>query len=336
VEINVGKGCNGRCVFCLDGQVSAAQRAPMEFDELAEEIRSWAARGHRSVGFLGGEPTIHPRLVDAVALAREQGFTRIAIATNGRRLADTAFADRLMDAGLTRVTVSMHGHTAALEDRLAGVEGAYVQKVTALRHLRGRQDEGRLPDGVAVNMVLNAWNCEHLLRIQRFFCQELGIPDLRINFIRAEGNAAGSRELTPRYRDAVRQLMKAVALNETYYRATLTFGGFPICVLPRSFRRDPDLVRRYVGEYRDMDTDCSIRSEGVNSPGHLSVVDGRAHFNWKERKRHDLKSPAAACGDCAATTLCEGVWNAYLEIYGDAEFKAVDGVLPEGGAVPEA
>lgn len=335
VEINVGKGCNGRCVFCLDGQVSAAQRAPMAFEDLASEIRLWAEKGHRSVGFLGGEPTIHPHLVEAVALAREQGFTRITIATNGRRLADTDFADRLLDAGLTRVTMSMHGHTAALEDRLAGVDGAYEQKVAALRHLRRRQDEGRLPDGVAVNMVLNAWNCEHLLRIQKLICRELNIGDLRINFIRAEGNAEGSRELTPRYRVAVRQLMKAVALNEAHYGATLTFGGFPICVLPRSFRADPDLVRRYVGEYRDMDTDCSIRSEGVNSPGHLSVADGRAHFNWKERKRHDLKSPAPACAECAATPLCEGVWNAYLEIYGDAEFKAVDGVLTDVGEDPE-
>jgi MoaA/NifB/PqqE/SkfB family radical SAM enzyme len=302
----------------------------MAFVDLVAEIRSWADKGHRSVGFLGGEPTIHPRLVDAVAFARGQGFTRIAIATNGRRLADSGFTDALLDAGLTRVTVSMHAHTAALEDRLTGVKGAFAQKVDALRHLLGRQSEGRLPDGVAINMVLNAWNCEHLLRIQRFFCRELGISDLRINFIRAEGNAEGSRELTPRFGTAVRQLMKAVVLNEAHYEATLTFGGFPLCVLPRSFRRDPDLVRRYVGELRDMDTDCSIRSEGTQSPGHLSMADGRARFNWQQRKRFDLKSPVKACQECHLTALCEGVWNAYLDLYGDPEFKAV-GAIFRGG-----
>jgi len=328
VEINVGKGCNGRCVFCLDGRVSARSRAPMRFEDLAAEIHHWADRGHRSVGFLGGEPTIHPRLVDAVALARDQGFTRVAIATNGRRLADPSFTDGLLDAGLTRVTLSLHAHNAALGDRLSGVKGAFVQQVAALRHLRRRQTEGRLPDGLAVNMVLNAWNCEHLLRIQRFICTDLSISDLRINFIRAEGYAEGSRELTPRYGVAVRQLMKAVVLNEAHYGATLTFGGFPLCVLPRSFRQDPDLVRRNVGELRDMDTDCSIRSEGVHSPGHLSVADGRAHFNWQQRKRFDLKSSVAACDSCAATSYCEGVWKAYLDLYGDAEFKAVPAIFP--------
>ncbi len=328
VEINVGKGCNGRCVFCLDGRVTAAQRAMMPFDDLAEEIRHWASLGHRSVGFLGGEPTLHPRLVDAVALARQEGFTRITIATNGRRLAEPDFTDALLDAGLSRVTVSMHGHTAALEDRLSGVPGAFEQKVAALHHLRRRHQQGRLVDGVAINMVLNAWNCEHLLRIQKFFCTALGIGDLRVNFIRAEGNAAGSRELTPRYRTAVVPLMKAVALNESYYGATFTFGGFPLCVLPRSFRADPDLVRRYVGELRDMATDCSIFNEGPDSPGHITLADGRAHFNWQQRKRLDLKGAVAACAECGATAQCEGVWRAYLEIYGEQEFSAVEALLP--------
>ncbi|MFH2009458.1 MAG: radical SAM protein [bacterium] len=321
VEINVGKVCNSHCVFCLDGLSSRAQQAPMPYDEMRAEIRRWAEQGHRSVGFLGGEPTIYPQIVNAVAYAREQGYTRITLATNGRRLHRVDFTDALLAAGLTRVTISMHSHTAALEDRLTRVPGTYQKKVDAIRLLLRRQAEGQLRDGVSVNLVLNAWNYKPLLRIQKFFFTELGLRDLRINFIRAEGNAEGSRELTPRFAEVVSNLMKAVALNEAHYRHTLTFGGFPMCVLPKSFLNDPGLVRQYMGEYRDMATDCSIRSEG--NFGRVTVEDGRARFNWQERKRHDLKSRVDACGQCTVAHLCEGVWNAYLTLYGGADFEPV-------------
>lgn len=319
VEINLGKRCNSRCVFCLDGQATAAQRQPIAFEELKREIRRWADLGHRSVGFLGGEPTTYPQLVEGVAYARQQGFSRITVATNGLRLHRPEYADELLAAGLTRVTVSLHSHRAELEDRFTTVVGSFEKKTAAIHHLIRRQGAGALPDGISINMVLNAWNAPHLLQIQKFFLRELQVVDLRINFIRAEGNAEGSRELTPRYARVVSPLMKAVALNETHYRHTLTFGGFPLCVLPQAFLNDEELVRRYFGEYRDLATDCSIRSEGPH--GHVAIADQRARFNWQERKRQDLKSPIAVCGRCSAAARCEGVWNAYLELYGDEEFN---------------
>ncbi len=32
---------------------------------------------------------------------------------------------------------------------------------------------------------------------------------------------------------------------------------------------------------------------------------------------------AGACGGCAVSGRCEGVWNAYLDLYGDAELEPV-------------
>ena len=51
------------------------------------------------MGFLGGEPTIYPHIVEAVAYARSVGFTRVTIATNSTQLRRPAFADQLIAAG---------------------------------------------------------------------------------------------------------------------------------------------------------------------------------------------------------------------------------------------
>ena len=196
VEINIGKACNNRCVFCIDGLPKREDRSYMPFDQMKSELKRWHDEGHRSVGFLGGEPTTYPKIVDSVAYAKELGFTRIAIATNATKLRLHHFTDRILDAGLTRITISMHGHTAELEDKLTRVPGNFEKKVAAIEYLQEKRREGYLPDGLSVNIVLNGWNAPHLPKMMQFFYRSMGLDDLRVNFIRPEGYAEGDADLT--------------------------------------------------------------------------------------------------------------------------------------------
>ena len=85
VEINVGKICNNKCVFCLDGLPATEMRRYMPWEEMKAEIRRWYERGTRSLGFLGGEPTTYPWILDAIRFGRDLGYTRITLATNGTK-----------------------------------------------------------------------------------------------------------------------------------------------------------------------------------------------------------------------------------------------------------
>jgi MoaA/NifB/PqqE/SkfB family radical SAM enzyme len=342
VEINIGKACNNRCVFCIDGLPKREDRSYMPYPQMQSELKRWYDDGHRSVGFLGGEPTTYPKIVDSVAYARELGFTRIAIATNATKLRLTHFTDKILDAGLTRITISMHGHTAELEDRLTRVPGNFDKKVTAIRYLQKKRAEGYLPDGLSVNIVLNGWNYKYLPKMMQFFYRDMGLDDLRINFIRPEGYAEGDADLTPRHKDVMPVLLKAIILNEQHFHKVFTFGGIPYCAMPPALRNNHDLLRRYMGEYRDLSTSCSIRSDGGDlippgeKPDPLSWVKGpksttvefdeaedRARFNWQDRKKHDLKGQPDCCKSCDFEPVCEGVWKGYLEIYGTEDFRAL-------------
>ncbi len=321
IEINIGKACNNRCVFCLDGMPKKEDRSYMQFDLMKSELERWYSIGHRSVGFLGGEPTTYPKIVQSVAHAKQLGYTRIAIATNATKLRIKRFTDRILDAGLTRITISMHGHTAALEDRLTRVPGNFEKKCAAIRYLNQKRKEGYLADGLSVNIVLNGWNYKHLPKMLKFFYQTMELDDVRINYVRPEGYADGSRELTPRYTDVVPVVVKAVLLNEYHFKKTFTFGGIPICMLPAKMRSE-NILRKYMGEYRDLSTDCSIRGEGVET-GVVKLDKGRARFNWQDRKKHDLKGHPKACESCSWSAKCEGVWQGYLDIWDESEFTSL-------------
>ena len=77
VEINVGKACNNKCVFCLDGMPKKEDQRFMDYAVMQEELRRWRQSGHDSVGFLGGEPTMMaapPARVDAKASLTRAGL----------------------------------------------------------------------------------------------------------------------------------------------------------------------------------------------------------------------------------------------------------------------
>ena len=47
VEINLGKACNNRCVFCLDGMPKREDRSYLPWETLKVEMERWANSGHR-------------------------------------------------------------------------------------------------------------------------------------------------------------------------------------------------------------------------------------------------------------------------------------------------
>jgi len=316
IDVNIGRRCNLRCVFCLDGRISAKQRQWVPLDSAAEELRKGWEAGCRSMGLLGGEPTVYPDLLELLDYARGLGYQRLALYTNGVRLGDAAFCDRVVAAGVTRVGISIHSHRPDLEDRITSREGSFASKIAGLRRLVAHRRRGRLPHGLAVNPVITRLNLPHLLPMFRFFGRH-GVDDLRFNFVRAIGRAEGSRDLTPRYQDAARACVELIVQNERQGRRSLSFGDFPFCVWPWEVLGSEVLRRRYIGEFHDLVTDVSLFEAPSEDTGDLD------RFNWAERRKARLKHKFTACEGCAFYDACEGVYRCYTDIYGIDEFGAV-------------
>ncbi len=316
IDVNIGRRCNLRCVFCLDGRISSKQRQWVPLDSAREELRKGWQDGCRSMGLLGGEPTVYPHLMPLLEYARELGFERLALYTNGLRLGEAAFCDELVAAGVTRIGVSIHGHRPELEDRITRREGSFEAKLQGIRRLAAHQRRGRLAHGLAVNPVINRLNLPHLLAIFRFFARQ-GVRDFRFNFVRAIGRAEGSRELTPRYRDAARAGVELIVENERRLHRALSFGDFPFCVWPWEVLGSEVLRRRYIGEFHDLITDVALFEAPREDAEDLD------RFNWADRRRAWLKQKPPACEGCAFYAECEGVYRCYTDIYGIKEFGAV-------------
>ncbi len=151
--IRVTSACDQRCVFCGDAEALDGQVRPLE--AVVADLDAAVGDGVEGVVLSGGEPTRSPHLLRIVRAAKDRGL-RVAMTTHGRVFANRRAAAQIASAGLDEVRISMHSGRRETQDRLVGVQGAWVQALNGMRHAHA--------EGVAVvlHMVLLADNTKEL------------------------------------------------------------------------------------------------------------------------------------------------------------------------------
>jgi MoaA/NifB/PqqE/SkfB family radical SAM enzyme len=139
--ISIINSCNLRCQGCwVDVE---APRKYLEFDALDRIIRDAKRHGNSYFGILGGEPFLHPQLLDLLDAHPDAYFQ---IFTNGQLITD-AVARRLRKAGNATPLVSIEG-TGLVSDERRGRSHVLDRTLAGLENCRRH----RLITGVATSV----------------------------------------------------------------------------------------------------------------------------------------------------------------------------------------
>lgn len=113
LTIDLTNRCNMMCDPCFMDANQVGYVHELTFDEVKEILdRAIQVKPRRqlSVQFSGGEPTISPIFIDAVAYARKVGYNSVQAATNGIEFAKSKeFCRRAAEAGLRFVYLQFDG-----------------------------------------------------------------------------------------------------------------------------------------------------------------------------------------------------------------------------------
>ncbi len=149
LRLSITDRCNFRCTYCLSENVQFfAKPRLLRADEISRVARLAADLGVSKIRLTGGEPTLHPELVEIVASIRRSCDASIALITNGSLLTPTRLRE-LRDAGLARITVSIDSLQA---DRFASITRSRCSPSDVLRVIADSIAAGLTP--VKVNAVL--------------------------------------------------------------------------------------------------------------------------------------------------------------------------------------
>jgi radical SAM protein with 4Fe4S-binding SPASM domain len=111
VDLELSSLCNLRCPFCytLSEDFQAQVHATlMDFDLFTKVMDEIGDKVFAIRLSLRGEPTIHPRFLDAVRYAKSKGIKEVSTLTNGSKLTPDFFG-AAMEAGIDWITVSFDG-----------------------------------------------------------------------------------------------------------------------------------------------------------------------------------------------------------------------------------
>jgi len=269
IDLNLGYTCNINCRFCYyqnsmhDG--TSAGRKDLSTQDAKRWLLFFRRKGLDAVDLTGGEPTIRRDIVELIAYARAIGYSTVCVITNGLRLADRAFTEQMVKAGLNDILFSIHGPDAKVHDGLTRVPGSFDKLMRAIDLVREHAIILRS------NTVVSGMSAPYLEQIARLL-QYKGFD--RVNFILfnpiVEAQSSDAK-MNVNYRDASGYLKGVIdKYKHVFKRITVRYIPF---VLWLGMNRMLQILRKY-----NMTLTNGIIIGGLTSA--MAGLFGTAQFFW--------------------------------------------------------
>jgi MoaA/NifB/PqqE/SkfB family radical SAM enzyme len=293
LSIHVTDVCNSKCSFCVTSSPDT-RRDSVDYNSILEFLRANAGGEYRIVNLHGGEPTIHPRITDILQSIRRLEYPEVHLQTNALKLADAGFTRKLIELGVTKFIVSLHGDEPEIHDSQTGVRGGFLRTLEGIRNAKA---QGAL---VRTNTVITKRNLVRLPQICSLAC-DLGVDHVNVSSLHPAGKALNIvNQIMPTYGEARDQVYRAVDTVIARNRRA-TVEGFPYCVLPGRMAHQLNEERRYI----------------------RMLLRGQVIEDYDQFMLDQSRFLLATCGDCAVRRKCGGVCLQYVICAGMNEFLPV-------------
>lgn len=172
--LDVGRPCNAACVYCsVPPHGDTEGFTPLS--RFIDVVKAGRAAGCVRGILVGGEPTIYPDLWSLLEMLGDAGFAPgHVVMTNGLKLADPGFVQRLVEAGVHTAHLSVDTADEATYDRLGRTRGQFARQRAGLRNALAHPSLQAY-----VYTVVTRWNAPtlagHLTALAEL-CASLGRP----------------------------------------------------------------------------------------------------------------------------------------------------------------
>ncbi|MBP46451.1 MAG: hypothetical protein CMH53_00740 [Myxococcales bacterium] len=305
--------CDENCVFCnaTEGNTNVISSK----SQLRRILDQLPAGGLKQVIFSGGEPTLIRALPQMVGLAYERGAEDIIVQTNGVILAKPGVLERYLPyRDRLGIGFSLHAFETKASDLLTAAHDVpkiplaqrYADGLALPDPERERPDSGRLSKKlqaidaavamgfkVKITCVVMRPNLESVPDFARHCWERWGsrLDRLQFSYAMPRGNAMLNNQWAVSFSECKPYFLEAFEIGrETGMRVeTSQSAAIAPCVIP---------------EY-------------------LEHFDIYGDFGEGRVADPERVKPDHLCKDCAFDQICAGVWQRYLDVFGEQEIQAI-------------
>jgi len=295
--VKITDRCNQDCAFCLDKGVTPKMH--MTVDEINRLLDNLKLDCDQLI-FMGGETLIIKEFDRVVRHAKEIGYKAVGIATNGTFLSKDRYLERLLEAGLDYLELSLQHFDPVKLEKLTSRSFTHPRMIEALEGLEAATH--RPGFFVLFNVVMNALNRADLLELARFANERYPSFPRRYNFKAMVLRGAALKNAW------VRTPFSKVRMKEVFSYLEETKVPFwtenvPLCAAPGF-------------EWHSLNTTTRVFERTYKD---VNLEDPDSYY---DTGFHDTgKTQPTRCVGCTLRALCPGVELGYLQEYGPREFK---------------
>ena len=171
--------CNNACSHCYNARErNFPELSTADWKKILDI--TWSL-GIPHVVFTGGEPTLREDLPELIAHAEGNGQIT-GLNTNGRRLKDSAYVQRLTDAGLDHVQITVESHDAKIHDAMVNAR-AFEQTMAGVKNALTS------PLFVMTNTTMLRTNVGEIPATLDYLA-DIGVPTIGLNALIHSGHGA--------------------------------------------------------------------------------------------------------------------------------------------------
>lgn len=299
LDIKLNYHCNNKCVLCCQQDAIKNESTMLHFNDvvafLSENLSNECCNGQIcKLVLTGGEPTLHPDLINIIAAAKEMGCKTIQIQTNATRLSDNSLLEQMLSAGANSFGISLHGYDAAVHEAFTNTPGSYDKTIQALGLLREHEAN------VSINAVISKLNVDTLTELVAKVGREKIAQNIQLAFIHITGRAVNEINLVAHISQAADKVRECIELGRQY-GLTVTSEAIPFCLM-RGFERQV--------------SELYFRDE-------IIIFDRNGTMRFDQQRKNELKGKCDRCRECLFYMLCEGPWIEYPQYFGWDEFMPI-------------
>lgn len=171
MDIALTYQCNNDCTHCYNAR--SRQYPALSKNDWYKVIDKLWDLSIPHIVFTGGEPTLVEYLPDLIHYAENKGIIT-GINTNGRKLADANFLNKLVDSGLDHIQITIESFNPTVHDLMVNSSGAWQETVAGIKNVVRKNIY------MMTNTTMLKTNFKEIPETLDFLA-ELGVPTIGLN-----------------------------------------------------------------------------------------------------------------------------------------------------------
>ena len=226
VSMAINTKCNNSCIWCY-AKATQKQSLDMSDETFGKVLSLIKQTSCKYLTFLGGEPTLHPKLVDFIHKAAINNLDSV-IVSNGSGYSNSFFTSIEDVKDKITLNISIEGATANIHDNITKKRGSFNMALNGIKLAKDKNFNIAATITLCKSNMQDLGNVIHILK-------DMGINSMLINFANRPLNAVYEESIYLSIKEFSKQI--AISVKNVEHSLDISVGPpLPWCQLSPLFK----------------------------------------------------------------------------------------------------